>query len=229
MRLVKTQARTTKYQLKEAERLILAAIKNNKVGGLRASLQTVLGSMPGEAIKLVNQLAWYEVGFTARVLKKNLNREVVKPTEKEIQKKVDVTLVAVALNKSKQTIAQTYNTFAGNKLKQLMQVVKDAKVTKEDKEITSSKITNLTNGLFTVQNLAIAGVAIIATANMSRAEVVKKNDMALQWAAELDNATCSYCEAQDGTVYTEEEAAGEIPAHSNCRCTWIPVDAEETN
>lgn len=224
MRLVKTQAKVTKYQLKEAERIILLAIQRNKLGGLRANLQVVLGAIPTEAIKLLNELALYETAFTVRVLKRELKKEVIKPDDAAVIKKVDVTLVAVALNKVNQTIKETYNTFASNKLKQYAQVLKDAKVIKEESEVTATKIKSLTSGLFTVQNLALAGVAVIAVANMSRAEVVLENGMSLQWAAELDNATCPFCEAQDGLIFTEEESASAIiPAHSNCRCTWIPV------
>lgn len=38
-----------------------------------------------------------------------------------------------------------------------------------------------------------------------------------------DRRVCAECAALAGTTYTLNEARAAIPAHPNCRCTWVPV------
>lgn len=38
-----------------------------------------------------------------------------------------------------------------------------------------------------------------------------------------DDRICDECAAADGEIYSIEEAAGILPAHPMCRCTWRPV------
>lgn len=61
-------------------------------------------------------------------------------------------------------------------------------------------VTFLKNGIQSVQNLA---EATIQTARDSR--------------------VCSFCQGQEGKVYTIAQAMNLIPFHEGCRCKWIPI------
>ena len=43
------------------------------------------------------------------------------------------------------------------------------------------------------------------------------------WLAARSERTCGFCDGQNGKVMEIVEARERIPAHSNCRCTWIPI------
>lgn len=51
----------------------------------------------------------------------------------------------------------------------------------------------------------------------------------VQYTATDDHRTCPDCIAEHDHVYTVDEAAGHLPLHCRCRCTWRPVigDASE--
>lgn len=61
-------------------------------------------------------------------------------------------------------------------------------------------ITFLKNGIQSVQNLS---EAVVKTAGDAR--------------------VCSFCQGQEGKVYTIQQAMNLIPFHTFCRCKWIPV------
>jgi SPP1 gp7 family putative phage head morphogenesis protein len=43
-----------------------------------------------------------------------------------------------------------------------------------------------------------------------------------------DDRVCEECAGLEGEIYDLDEAAGVIPVHPNCRCTWIPLQMEMT-
>lgn len=224
MRLIKTQANRSRQRFKQAEMLINTRIKTKSYVGLRNALIMLLGPVPQEALELVRELAYYEANFMNRKIKQHINPKAVKLSKSEIDRTIDVTKVAVALSKLSQTIKDTYTEFRDKKINQYLRVIQDANIVNEDPQVTVEKITNITNGLITVQNLAIAGVAVIATVNAIRHATAKRNRITVEWSAILDEATCAFCEEQDGTQYTsEEDSPYEIPAHARCRCTWLLV------
>ncbi len=45
----------------------------------------------------------------------------------------------------------------------------------------------------------------------------------VQWLAEKDNRTCPYCLSMDSKRIPLQQSLGMIPAHPNCRCTWLGV------
>lgn len=222
MRLVRTQARLTRNYLKQAEKLVTDAIKARNYQGLRNKLIMLLGPVPAEALKLIDELALYESRFTQRVIKKHLKKDLVTISDGEVLQNVHQRGVRVALKTPSQTIQATYNSFIGVKVGQYMQVLSDGNITREEPDVLVSKVSNLTNGLFTRQNLVLAGIAVIGAANLTRELVALKNDLRVQWMAELDETTCPYCEDMDGEIFEEE--TDDIPAHANCRCTWSIVE-----
>lgn len=43
-----------------------------------------------------------------------------------------------------------------------------------------------------------------------------------EWLTAGDDRVCPLCQANEGNIYTIDEARGLIPLHPRCRCTWIP-------
>lgn len=43
-----------------------------------------------------------------------------------------------------------------------------------------------------------------------------------EWSTAGDDRVCPQCEEMEGKLFSVDEAHGMIPAHPNCRCTWIP-------
>ena len=43
-----------------------------------------------------------------------------------------------------------------------------------------------------------------------------------EWSTAGDDRVCPECEANEGQVFTLEEAHGMIPLHPQCRCAWLP-------
>lgn len=220
MKLIRSQAKIGTTFLKRAEKILLRATETGKYDRLRVDLIALVGELPRDALKALYELATYETRFTARVVKKYLPQAIKVPTDVQVIRKVDTKKVSVSLRTMPQTIEQSYQLFAGAKVNQYLQAVRDSQTMGESPELQQARIKNLTSGLFSVQNLALAGVAVVATANMSRALVATENKLQLEWSAMLDEATCDYCDEMDGSIH-ESDFDNEIPAHSNCRCTWI--------
>lgn len=49
----------------------------------------------------------------------------------------------------------------------------------------------------------------------------------LEWIGETDEATCDYCDGQNGRHYWIGQFIPEIPSHPGCRCSWIPIKPGE--
>ena len=48
-----------------------------------------------------------------------------------------------------------------------------------------------------------------------------------EWSTAGDERVCPQCDAMNGQTFTVEEARGLIPAHPNCRCSWIPAETKK--
>lgn len=225
MRLVRTQAKDTKKIIKKAEAVILEAIRTGNFFNLQIKLEAVLNALPGTALELVRSLAIYESKFSYKTLKKH-NKDTKPITESVAITAAETVKVATTLHRPSQTIENTYTKFATSIVVRQIQLVRDAQVKELPKDEMVGLVTAQTAGLFSYQNLALAGLAVIGTANEVRAEVARANDYKIEWSAILDESTCGFCEDQDGQIFENSEE-NEIPAHANCRCTWIIVDAEE--
>ncbi len=222
MRLVRTQARETKKILKKAEALILKAVETRNYFNLQINLEKILGAMPGAAQKLVLELAKYEAQFTAKLLK-------VKPVPAlKLKDTAETVKVAVSLNREPDTIVNTYKKFAVAVTTRSLQNVFDKQIIMTPEPEVVQSIKEQYNGMFTTQNLALAGVAVIGMANAARGLVATENDYQLEWSAILDESTCDDCEAEDGNIYDSWDE-NEIPAHANCRCTWIVIENNANN
>lgn len=51
---------------------------------------------------------------------------------------------------------------------------------------------------------------------------VKKLGLKAEWSTAGDDRVCPQCAPLEGKVYTLKQAAGLIPAHPQCRCSWLP-------
>jgi SPP1 gp7 family putative phage head morphogenesis protein len=47
-----------------------------------------------------------------------------------------------------------------------------------------------------------------------------------EWTTANDGRVCEICASMEGKVFKLSEAQGLIPAHSNCRCAWLPAAPE---
>lgn len=75
------------------------------------------------------------------------------------------------------------------------------------------------------ETATIARTAMMATSNNAAVAIYKKNKRlvrGLMWEATFDVRTCMVCGSRHGRVYTFENAPP-LPAHYQCRCTWLPV------
>jgi len=45
----------------------------------------------------------------------------------------------------------------------------------------------------------------------------------VRWVSGAGDRTCAYCMAQNGRIFTLQDANERIPAHSSCRCTFVPI------
>ena len=226
MRLVRTQARETKKLLNKAYAFVVEAIRTGNYYNLQQKLEVVLGAMPGTAMKLVNELAWYEANFTKQRLSRwNKDLKIKGVRKAEVISTAETVNVAVNIDRTTQNIPNTYNLYAAAVISRTLLTLSDKQITFATKEETTAAVKEKFQGMFAVQNLALAGVAVIGVANASRGLVAEENNMQLEWSAILDESTCDYCEDQDGQVFeTIEDSL--IPAHANCRCTWIIINNE---
>lgn len=99
------------------------------------------------------------------------------------------------------------------------------------KRIRGTRKLNFRDGI--ASSTARSAKAMVNTAynhvvNKSRTTVYKTNDnfiVGQMWSAVLDDATCDYCAAMDGTLFEIDDEVDQ--AHINCRCITIPVIAED--
>lgn len=75
----------------------------------------------------------------------------------------------------------------------------------------------------------IARTELMRAMNLAKENLFDENEDLVKdrrWLATEDGRTCDDCDEMDGKTETELDDQGydtEMPAHPNCRCTWIPV------
>lgn len=226
MRLVKTQAKVTKKFLQNAELIVLKAVENKDYKLLSKNLVENFKLMPTKALGLLTQLAAYEAEFVQKKIKK-YKKEVTEVAQEVLVTTLLNSKFKVSLDRKPDTLINHYKTFAATKIQQYKQIVRDSIALDLDEDETEEKVTEKTTGLFSTQNLALAGIAVIGTANLIRAVVARENNYYVRWDAILDERVCGYCEEQDGKVFSSTESLDEIPAHTNCRCMWTLIDESQ--
>lgn len=224
MRLIRTQAKATRDSLIKAQNILLEAIKKNDYRELQNKLQQELNVLPVQAMQIVKDLAVYENKFTTKQLDKHSPVPVVRIPDELIAKSVDTIKISTTINKPSQTIPDTYRTFVATKSQQYVQIVQDAQLQDMDEDSLSASVREKTSGLFSTQNLALATLAIVGTANYVRNQVANENLLQVDWVLDLELNNCSYCEDMaDNGPYNPTDVDGLIPAHANCGCTLIPI------
>ena len=162
-----TQAKATKKHLVNAKNIILEAITTNHFN-IADRLKQELNKIPLAAMKLIHEIAIYEAEYSYKQMKSLPNIEPLNLIE--IQNTVDNLLVKTSLNNSKKLLENVYREFAHNKKKQYMQMIKDAQIS----DITKLKdnIVERTKGLFNTQNISLAKLAVVSTANSIRNRII---------------------------------------------------------
>lgn len=224
-RLVRTQAKTSQQYIKKAEKIIIKALENQEFTGLADKVMAALGPLPRESMRLAQELAQYEAEFTSKLIKKNIGKEV-EYSNKSLAQHIRNTKVAVALNKPKHTLEETYTVFRDTKARQLLRLVSDSRIMKEEVGVTLSKLSNLVSGLYATQGISLATVAVTGSANIARSFIAKRAKMLVQWSIDLELNNCPDCEERDGEIYEPGEVDGDIPMHARCGCTLIPVEGD---
>ena len=226
--MVGTQAKATKEYLEKAKNIILEAIRTNNFTYLQRRLEIALQLLPEQALVLVNELARYEAEYTykkiVKAVPKEQKKDIRKLSDTQIEQVVNTTLLNTTIEGAKRSIRGAYSSFADIKIRQYTQIVSDAQIEQWDDEELEEKIEERTNGLFTTQNLALAGLSLLSTVGNIRNEIANENLMQVEWVLDLELNNCDYCTdmANDGP-YDPADVEGEIPAHANCGCTLIPI------
>jgi len=221
--MVGTQAKATKKYLEKAKDTILKAIKRKDYLNLQFKLQKDLDLIPEAALKLVEELAQYEAEYTYKKIKKyEPNAEAL--SEQQVSQIAREVLINTSIDAPKRNIENAYKQFASSKARQYTQIVNDAQLEDWDDEELQDELEDRTNGLFTRQNLALAGLALLSVASEVRSNVANESGLQVEWVLDLELNNCPYCEDMaDGGPYDLEEVSDEVPAHSNCGCTLIPI------
>lgn len=228
MRMIGTQAKATKRYLNKAKDIILEAIRTKNFNNLQEVLEVQLQLIPAQALVLVKELARYEAEYSYKKIKKNapkaIKSEIKKLDNSRINEVVQSTLINTSIEAPKRTIIGSYQNFAVSKARQYMQIVADARTQYWNDDEFEDEIEERTDGLFTTQNLALAGLAVVGIANSIRNETASDNGLQVEWSLDLELNNCPYCEDMAaGSPYDPEEVQDEIPAHANCGCTLIPI------
>lgn len=73
--------------------------------------------------------------------------------------------------------------------------------------------------------VAAARTAVMEASNNAAYASYRESDVVvgMRWEATFDTRTCLRCAGYHGRVWLVNEAAPGMPAHLNCRCTWLPV------
>ncbi len=224
MRIVRTQARLTSKYLKEAEKIVLEAIRTNNFKDLKYKLERVLHILPQNALKIVEEVARYEAEYSTKKLRKYSEADVVELDPDTAAENSGDVLISTTIGKPPLSIEETYQVYADTKVSQFMQIIDDGETQDLEDDEIASNVKDKTDGLFSYQLAALAGLAVIGTANMTRNEVAAQNDLQVDWVLDLELNNCPYCEDMaDGGPYDPSEVDGLIPAHANCGCTLVPV------
>lgn len=226
--MVGTQAKATKKYLDKAKDTILKAIKRKDFLNLQFKLQRDLNLIPEAALKLVQELAQYEAEYTYKKIKKYDASNAEALSEQQVNQIARDVLINTSIDAPKRNIENAYRQFATSKARQYTQIVNDAQLEEWDDEELQDEIEDRTNGLFTTQNFALAGLALLSVASEVRSTVANESGMQVEWVLDLELNNCPYCEDMaNGGPYDLEEVSDEVPAHSNCGCTLIPILGED--
>lgn len=223
---MKTQANKTKKSLDEAAKIVLQTVKGNRNPAfLQLRLAEAFKPISDDSMKIVSDLAHYEAKYTADKLKKYSNNDVNSLTKAQVDGIIPEIKVKTSTTSTPLTIKDTYKKFADIKIKQYSQLLSDIDVEDLGEEDAIQQVKEKTNGLFSTQNLALATLAILGTANSIRNQVAKENNMLVEWTLDLELNNCSYCEDMAaGGPYKPEDVESEIPVHVNCGCSLVPVE-----
>jgi len=53
--------------------------------------------------------------------------------------------------------------------------------------------------------------------------LASENNVSVEWSGYLDNRICQICEPKVGNQYRVGQFIPRLPAHPNCRCSWILI------
>ena len=235
-RLGSSHAKDITSTLAKAISMGIKALKDNPDGMSKQDLRLlhtkiieVVQGIKDSQIGLLVQTAIYEAKFLAKRLEKHLLDEAILPSTKDLRTAVEKEKMSIVSGKQKKTIPLVYTQFANTKAHEIMLVVSDASLEKEEVvEKGTNKLLLLGAGLFAVQALTLATTSTTQAASAARQQVYKQNKIPLvDWVTELDSDVCEDCEALGSNGPYEVNDTEIPPEHWNCRCVLVPVEEDE--
>lgn len=191
---------------------------------LKDNLTSLIKQYTNESLAKLQELAIYEAGFSAKVLRQELE-EVVEATEEKVLAAFMNKAMPVGLNDNgtNRKVEPALNKFAEQTARQLVQPVRDAQVQGGDTVDVAQTIAALAAGLLAAQARALTRSATVHASNTSKEEVYKANPVEqVEWVSVLDSKTSNFCRNHDGRVYKVGKGP-RPPAHYNCRSVTQPV------
>ncbi len=233
-RLGAHHAKDIKTVLNKGLTLAIKALKNNPDGlskqelrTLHSSIIAVLHGLKTSQIGLLVETAVYEAKFLLnRLVVHNVINEAVMPTQENLRNIVTNNKMSVVSGEDKKTIPNVYTHFANTKASEIVLIVSDASLEKEEKtEKGIDKLLMTGAGLFAAQALTLSMTATTQAASSARQEVYKENQIPLlDWVTELDSDVCEDCEALGAGGPYQADDTDIPPEHWNCRCVLVPAD-----
>jgi SPP1 gp7 family putative phage head morphogenesis protein len=235
-RLGASHAKDITTTLATAINLGIKALKTSPAGLSKQDLRVlhtqiieVVQGIKDSQIGLLVQTAIYEAKFLAKRLEKHLLDNAQIPTDTQLRTAVQKEKMSVISGEQKKTIPIVYTHFANTKASEIVLIVSDASLEKEDKVAKGTdRLLLLGAGLFAVQALTLATTSTTQASSAARQEVYKENNIPLvDWVTELDSDVCDDCEALGDNGPYEVTDTEIPPEHWNCRCVLVPVNADE--
>lgn len=186
-------------------------------------LDRIFAEANNKIMKLIGEFVNQEVGFNIKVLKKHL-----RITLDTIQESIITEQIPIRTHFSKQSmeLKQAFDTFALKKRNEYQQELALGVYNAEEKEELQARAKEKTEGLFSTQNLALMGLAVLAASAAARKQVVREENQLSQkqiifrWSSVLEANTCPYCEGLHGQFFTSDTLPT-YPAHARCQCSLI--------
>ncbi len=232
-RLGASHAKDITTTLAKAISIGIKALKDNPDGLSKQDLRvlhtkiiSVVQGIKDSQIGLLVQTAIYEAKFLAKRLEKHLLDNAIVPDDKALRTVVEKEKMSIVSGEKKQTIPVVYTHFANIKASEIVLVVSDASLEKEEVvEKGTDRLLLLGAGLFAVQALTLATTSTTQASSAARQEVYKENKIPLvDWVTELDSDVCPDCEELGANGPYEVTDTEIPPEHWNCRCVLVPVE-----
>ncbi len=227
-RLAGTEHKSIRKDLKAlAEAAKNEAAVGSSGGLLKQALRSVMTSFADKGLEAMAALAEYEAVFSANVLSKHLNEDLIIPSTNSLINKLKTNNMEInnlTRGGTRKSLYMAYKQFGNRKADEIARLISDAQLQNLSHAEISAMIDEKVNGLHNTQARSLAKTNVNYTTNVVRATVRLVNRDKIQkviWVSVLDGGTTEYCEAHDGNIYDVDDGP-RPPAHWGCRSYMEP-------